>query len=106
MVAMVQDSTQADQAVIAEGVDEEPVEDNRRLFSGWRMHAGGRVCRALRACSTMAALNGVSLSDYFGITVPLLPQFPMETWSFRIVHYRGRAGAGLCRLQRDAVFGH
>jgi len=90
---MVQDSTQADQAVIAEGVDEEPVEDNRRLFSGWRMHAVAGFA-ALYALFHMAALNGVSLSDYFGITVPLLPQFPMETWSFRIVHIAGALALG------------
>ena len=36
---MVQESTQADKAVIAEGVDEEPVEANRRLFYGLRAYA-------------------------------------------------------------------
>ncbi len=90
---MVQESTQADQAVIAEGVDDEPVEDNRRLFSGWRMQAVAGFA-AFYALFHMAALNGVSISDYTGITVPLLPQFPMETWNFRVVHIAGALALG------------
>jgi len=42
----------------------------------------------------MAALNGVSISSYTGVTVPLLPQFPMETWNFRVFHIAGALGLG------------
>ncbi len=90
---MVQDSTPADEIVIAEGVDEEPIESNRRLFTGWRMNIVAGFA-ALYAMFHMAALNGVSIQAYTGITVPLLPQFPMETWNFRIVHIAGALALG------------
>ncbi len=90
---MVQESTQADEAVIAEGVDEEPVEGNRRLFTGWRMQAVAGFA-AVYALFHMAALNGVSISAYTGIDLPFLPQFPMETWNFRIVHIAGALALG------------
>ncbi|MBM1218718.1 TRAP transporter fused permease subunit [Ponticoccus sp. SC2-23] len=90
---MVQESTQAEDAVIAEGVDEEPIEGNRRLLDGWRLTSVAAFA-ALYALFHMAALNGVSISDYTGINVPLLPQFPMETWNFRIVHIAGALALG------------
>ncbi len=37
----------------------------------------------------MAALNGVSIYEWTGVRIPFLPQFPMETWNFRIVHIAG-----------------
>ena len=92
-VAMVQQTTQTEAAVVAQGVDEEPVENNRRLFTGWRLQAVTGFA-ALYALFHMAALNGVSISDYTGITVPFLPQFPMETWNFRIVHIAGALALG------------
>ena len=69
-------------------VDEEPVEPNRRLFEGWR---GWTVfaAAALYAAFHMAALNGLSIRDLTGVRVPYLPNFPMETWNFRIVHVAG-----------------
>ena len=90
---MVQQTTQAEEAVIADGIDEEPVENNRRSFDGWRMQAVAGFA-ALYALFHMAALNGVSISDYTGITIPFLPQFPMETWNFRIVHIAGALALG------------
>jgi hypothetical protein len=42
----------------------------------------------------MLALNGVSISDWTGIELPFLPQFPMETWNFRIVHIAGALALG------------
>ncbi len=60
---MVQSATQADeadQAVIAEGVDDEPVEGNRRVFTGWRMTLVATLA-ALYALFHMAALNGWSI---------------------------------------------
>ncbi|SHI84203.1 TRAP transporter, 4TM/12TM fusion protein [Palleronia salina] len=74
--------------VFAEGVDEEPVEPNRRDFSG-NLAVFAAVVAALYAAFHMAALNGVSISDYTGIELPFLPQFPLETWNFRIVHIAG-----------------
>ncbi len=90
---MVQESTPVDEVVIAEGVDEEPIESNRRVFTGWRMNIVAGFA-ALYAMFHMAALNGVSISYYTGITVPLLPEFPMETWNFRIVHIAGALALG------------
>ncbi|MCH2164683.1 MAG: TRAP transporter fused permease subunit [Marinovum sp.] len=82
-----------DEPVIAEGVDEEPVEGNRRLFSG-RAYMVVAALSAVYAAFHMVALNGVSVFAWTGITVPLLPQFPLETWNFRIVHIAGALGLG------------
>jgi len=90
---MVQQATQADDGLIAEGVDEEPVEANRRLFDGWRLQVVAGI-GALYALFHMAALNGVSVFAYTGVTIPLLPQFPMETWNFRIFHIAGALALG------------
>ena len=74
--------------VLAEGVDDEPVESNRRLFVGWRHYAVIGFA-ALYAAFHMAALNGVSIREWTGIDIPGLPRFPLETWNFRIVHVAG-----------------
>ena len=87
------DDTLADDGLIADGVDEEPIEGNRRIYAGWRLQIVAGF-GALYALFHMAALNGVSISSYTGVTVPLLPQFPMETWSFRIFHIAGALGLG------------
>jgi TRAP transporter 4TM/12TM fusion protein len=81
--------------IIAEGIDEEPVESNRRLFGG----VGGQIMVALAflyAAFHMAALNGLSLAGMTGglIDLPFLPAFPLETWNFRIVHVAGALGLG------------
>ncbi len=76
------------QVVLAEGVDEDPIEANRRLFVGWH-YALIAGLAGLYAAFHMAALNGVSISEYTGIEIPFLPTFPMETWNFRIVHVAG-----------------
>ncbi|MEL6207413.1 MAG: TRAP transporter permease, partial [Pseudomonadota bacterium] len=82
-----------DEHLIAEDVDVEPVESNRRLFEGWR---GIFIVSfaTLYAAFHMAALNGLSLSAITGIDLPFLPQFPMETWNFRIVHVAGALALG------------
>ncbi len=82
-----------DEPILAEGVDEEPVESNRRLFSGraYLLMAG---ISAFYAAFHMIALNGVSVSDWTGIEIPFLPQFPLETWNFRIVHISGALALG------------
>ncbi|RVV97223.1 TRAP transporter permease [Mesobaculum littorinae] len=73
---------------IAEGVDEEVVEGNRRIFEGWRF-AAIAIAAGLYAAFHMAALTGLSISSMTGVRLPLLPTFPMETWNFRIVHVAG-----------------
>ncbi|WP_299786430.1 TRAP transporter fused permease subunit [uncultured Marivita sp.] len=82
-----------EEPILAEGVDEEPVESNRRLFTGWGylLMAG---LSTLYAAFHMIALNGVSISAMTGVEVPILPQFPLETWNFRIVHISGALALG------------
>ena len=88
------DQTANDEDVIlAEGVDEEPVERNRRLFTGLPMTVLATLA-TLYAAFHMIALNGVSISDWTGIDIPFLPQFPLETWNFRIVHIAGAVVLG------------
>lgn len=77
-----------DGPVLAEGVDEEPIESNRRLFEG-RSYVLIATYATFYAAFHMAALNGLSLSAMTGIDLPFLPQFPMETWNFRTVHIAG-----------------
>ncbi|MCL7941616.1 TRAP transporter permease [Halomonas sp. ATCH28] len=76
---------------IAEGVDEEVIESNRRLFTGWQwaLFAGLAIA--------YSAFHLISLNVY-----------PMETWSFRIVHIAGALilGFGLYAGSRFADEGH
>jgi len=58
---MTDQTSQTDQ-VIAEGVDEEPVESNRRLFAG-RAYAILAAIAFVYAAFHMAALNGMSISS-------------------------------------------
>ena len=76
--------------ILAEGIDEEPVESNRRIFEG-RSFLVISVVAAVYAAFHMAALNGLSLSNMTGgaVNLPFLPSLPMETWNFRIVHIAG-----------------
>lgn len=74
--------------VLSEGADEEPVEDNRRDFTGWRLTTIAWVS-GIYAALHMAALNGLSIERWTGIEIGLLPTFPMETWNFRILHVAG-----------------
>lgn len=76
--------------LIAEGVDEEPVEANRRMYTG-RTAAVVIWIAIIYSALHMLALNGVSISGMTGglIEIPLLPQFPIETWNFRIAHVAG-----------------
>ncbi|MEO0484512.1 MAG: TRAP transporter fused permease subunit [Pseudomonadota bacterium] len=77
-----------DENLIADGVDDEPVEGNRRLFSG-KSNLAVVAIAILYAAFHMAALNGLSISRTTGIDIPFLPQFPLETWNFRIIHIAG-----------------
>ncbi|NKX46443.1 TRAP transporter permease [Roseicyclus persicicus] len=79
--------------VLAEGVDEDPIEKNRRLPVGWRATAIAAFA-AVYAFFHLAALNGLSISRTTGIELPLLPEMPMETWAFRIVHIAGALALG------------
>jgi len=78
---------------IAQGVDEEATESNRRILAG-RTYVSITAFATLYAAFHMAALNGVSISSLTGIDIPFLPQFPLETWNFRIVHIAGALGLG------------
>ncbi|MDA0923213.1 MAG: TRAP transporter fused permease subunit [Proteobacteria bacterium] len=84
---------QIDGPILAQGVDEDPVEGNRRLFTGPGYMAVALVS-ILYALVHMLALNGVSISDWTGIDIPFLPQFPLETWNFRIMHIAGALALG------------
>ncbi|MEL6800371.1 MAG: TRAP transporter fused permease subunit [Pseudomonadota bacterium] len=90
---MVEAQANASEQVVAEGVDEEPVEGNRRLFEG-RSFVIVSILATSYAAFHMAALNGLSISDWTGISIPFLPTFPMETWNFRIVHVAGALALG------------
>ncbi|CAM3616707.1 TRAP transporter permease [Halomonas lysinitropha] len=60
------------EAVKAEGVDEAAVESNRRLYTGWQWLLFGTLAIAY------SLFHLISLNIY-----------PLETWSFRIVHIAG-----------------
>lgn len=79
--------------VNAAGVDDDPVESNRRLFTG-RLQLAVALIVTVYAAFHMFALNGVSISDWTGIEIPYLPTFPIETWNFRIVHIAGALAVG------------
>ncbi|MFQ6549311.1 TRAP transporter permease [Aestuariibius sp. 2305UL40-4] len=83
-----QDTQNSEPQVIAEGVDDEPVEHNRRVFAGWAYYVVATMS-GLYALFHMAALNGWSIGDWTGIEIPFLPTFPLETWNFRIIHIAG-----------------
>ena len=92
-VAEAEPEIRAEGPLSVEGVDDEPVEANRRLLVGWR-YTVIATAAALYAAFHMAALNGLSISEWTGVTIPLLPSFPMETWNFRIVHVAGALALG------------
>lgn len=60
------------EAVVATGVDDEPVEPNRRLFTGWHW--------------LLFSFLAIAYSSFHLISLNV---YPMETWSFRIVHIAG-----------------
>ncbi len=74
--------------IVVEGVDEETVESNRRIFSG-RGYLIVAALSAIYAFFHVAALNGLSIAEWTGVEIPFLPTLPMETWNFRIVHVAG-----------------
>ncbi len=89
--------------IAVEGVDDEPVEANRRDFVG-RNYIVIATLSAVYAAFHMAALNGVSISDWAGIEIPFLPTFPMETWNFRIVHVAGALFLGFLLFAAGTAF--
>ncbi|MEL6550123.1 MAG: TRAP transporter fused permease subunit [Pseudomonadota bacterium] len=82
-----------EEALIADGVDEEPVEGNRRLFDGTSLILVTSLA-TIYAAFHMLALNGVSISNLTGVEIGFLPQFPLETWNFRIIHVAGALALG------------
>jgi TRAP transporter 4TM/12TM fusion protein len=86
-------SSVTDDIVLADGIDDEPAERNRRMFTG----TSGLIVMGLAAIYAafhMIALNGVSISSMTGIEIDFLPQFPLETWNFRIMHVAGALALG------------
>lgn len=61
-----------DSHILADQVDEEPVEANRRLFTGWLLK--------------LVTLLTIGYSVFHLYTLNIAP---LETWSFRIVHVAG-----------------
>lgn len=94
MTDRASDDLELDEPILAEGVDEEPVESNRRLFEG-KMAVVMATIALIYAGFHMVALNGVSISEWTGIEIPFLPSFPLETWNFRIIHIAGALALGL-----------
>ncbi|KJZ21252.1 TRAP transporter permease [Loktanella sp. S4079] len=93
MTDRASEDLEIDEPILAEGVDEEPVESNRRLFEG-RMAWFMATIALVYAGFHMVALNGVSISEWTGVEIPLLPNFPLETWNFRIIHIAGALALG------------
>ncbi|APX94898.1 C4-dicarboxylate ABC transporter permease [Halomonas sp. 1513] len=58
--------------LLAEGVDEEVIESNRRLFTGWQWALFGGLA--------------IAYSLFHLITLNVIP---METWSYRVIHIAG-----------------
>ena len=79
---------QAEGRIIADGVEDEPVEKNRRVFQGQYVIAVSTLA-TIYAAFHMAALNGLSPDVVLGINIPYVPSFPLETWNFRISHVAG-----------------
>lgn len=76
--------------LIAEGVDDEPVESNRRLYQGKAFHFITALA-VFYAAFHMLALNGIGIRalTFDLVNLPFLPRFPLETWNFRIAHIAG-----------------
>ena len=76
--------------LIAQGVDDEPVESNLRLFKG-RSYQIVTLIAVVYAAFHMLALNGIGIKAMTGglVDIPFLPDFPIETWNFRIAHVAG-----------------
>ncbi|WP_336275154.1 TRAP transporter permease [Vreelandella indica] len=76
---------------IADGVDDDVVEPNRRLFTGWQF--------------LLFAALAIAYSSFHLISLNV---YPMETWSFRIVHIAGALilGYGLFAGARFAEDDH
>ncbi|MEM9392460.1 MAG: TRAP transporter fused permease subunit [Pseudomonadota bacterium] len=100
---MTDQTEQNDDHLIADGVDEEPVESNRRLFEGRNLLLISAYA-AFYAAFHMAALNGLSISGMTGIEIPFLPTFPLETWNFRIVHIAGALALGFMMFSAGMKF--
>ena len=88
MTRVSEDTATSENQINTEGVDEEPIEHNRRIFEG-RTYLVIASFAGVYALFHMAVLNGWSISSWTGIYIPFLPTFPMETWNFRIVHIAG-----------------
>ena len=85
-----QTTNETESPLVAQGVDEEIIESNRREYAP-RVAKIAVGIAVVYASLHMLALNGVSISGMTGglINLPFLPTFPIETWNFRISHVAG-----------------
>ena len=85
-----QTANETESPLVAQGVDEEIIESNRREYAP-RVAKIAVGIAVVYASLHMLALNGVSISGMTGglINLPFLPTFPIETWNFRISHVAG-----------------
>lgn len=96
------DADQTSGVIIAEGVDEEPIESNQRTFEG-RSLLIISILATIYAAFHMINLNGLSFEELTGISTPFLPSLPLETWNFRIVHVAGALGLGFLLFSARAL---
>ncbi|TVR97482.1 MAG: TRAP transporter permease [Rhodospirillales bacterium] len=83
-------SAEAETRLIAQGIDDEPVASNERSLTGWQKHV------LFWACAAFTAFHLLSLNVY-----------PLETWTYRILHVAGALCIGFAlvaamRVDMDA----
>ena len=90
-----------DGTLIAKGVDDEPIEANRRIFEG-RTLIVFAAAATFYAAFHMAALNGVSISNLTGgaVNLPFLPSLPLE-----LLHVRNQQRFVIVGTYADQVNG-
>ncbi len=93
MVSTPQPDSAVESPINTQGVDDEPLGSNQRVFEG-RTKLLIAAFAGVYALFHMAVLNGWSIGGWTGIYIPYLPVFPMETWNFRIVHIAGALTLG------------
>lgn len=100
MTSNIQDD---DQVIHVEGIDEEPVETNRRLFTGSNM-AIVATLSMLYALVHMLALNGVSIYEWTGMSLPFFAIFSCGNLELSDIARGRRFGAWLYFICRAYVF--
>ena len=86
--------------VLAEGVDEEPVESNRRVFVGWRHYAIVAFAAASTPSSIWPPSTDCPSATWTGDRRALPSALPARDMELPHRPRRGRAHAGLCAVLR------